>query len=100
MSSLKQGVVVRVIGLTRNVKSFGILVPQAYIDARKQGVQGLIIGKNQCADKVCFVLSVEDDNKITGVYGAEELETVEEDALSTKVALLIRLKKADRNDPI
>lgn len=94
---LDRGVIVRVVGLTRSSKSFGLLVREEHVNARKEGV---IIGSNPLANNVFFVVHSKSEPRVIGIYGAEELELIDVDDLSAKIdALRALIIKGSPEDP-
>ena len=89
---MDHGVVVRVVSLTSSKKSFGYFVRDEDFASRKKGIEGIIISNNPTLNDVFYVLSVEDNKLMIGIYTADELEVIDESNLSTRVDLLTCLR--------
>ena len=96
--ALERGVFVKVIKLTKTVRSFGLFVREEHLASRRESIEGIIIGTNPTLNNVFYVSHVEDKKPVIGIYAADELEVIaEHDPLKT-VELLIACKRAGADD--
>ncbi len=73
----------------------GIFINEEQWLARREGALGLVMGTNLLANDVYFVAHCEEGKPTMAVYGADEIEAIEDSA--TKTNILLELRRAQLN---